>query len=128
MQDVLFYTVLIIDIFCRYSGLRKEDYNDLVDRLTAQYSVEIGPARERPSSIRHENWVYSAGGAVRGLAENKEGQVWVSSIYHSIPLHHLLLFSALNLKERCKLIRRGKSCKGSGSVKIFAKKQQRTNG
>ena len=62
---------------CRYSGLRKEDYVDMIDRMTAQYSVEIGPARERQSSIRHEAWVYAAGGAIRGLNANREGQSWV---------------------------------------------------
>lgn len=61
----------------RYSGLRSEDYTDLVDRLTAQYSVEIGPSRDRPSTLRHESWVYASGGAIRGLTSTKDGQLWV---------------------------------------------------
>jgi hypothetical protein len=47
--------------------------------LTSQFSQEIGPARGRESSIRHEKWVYEAGGAVRGLKLTVEGLSWRSS-------------------------------------------------
>ena len=62
----------------RYSGLRKDDFNDVVDSLTSQFSIEIGPARERESSQRHEAWVHAAGGAIRGLKTAKDGRPWVS--------------------------------------------------
>ena len=62
----------------RYSGLRKDDFNDVVDGLTSQFSTEIGPARERESSQRHEAWVHAAGGAIRGLKTAKDGRPWVS--------------------------------------------------
>lgn len=45
----------------RYSGMRFEDFSDLIDALSAEFSQEIGPPRERPSSQRHEAWVLSAG-------------------------------------------------------------------
>ena len=51
----------------RYSGLRREDFDDVADALTADFGREIGPARDRPSSRRHELWVLSAGGSIRGL-------------------------------------------------------------
>jgi hypothetical protein len=51
----------------RYSGLRKEDFNDLIDAMTSQFQAEIGPARDRASSKRHEQWVLAAGGKIRGL-------------------------------------------------------------
>lgn len=51
----------------RYSGLRRADFNDLVDSLTTEYLQEIGPPRERASSRRHENWVLAAGGRIRGV-------------------------------------------------------------
>ncbi len=51
----------------RYSGLRFEDFADLVDALTADFVQEIGPARDRPASRRHESWVLAAGGRIRGL-------------------------------------------------------------
>ncbi len=50
---------------------------DIVDGLTSQYTHEIGPARDRDSSQRHEKWVFAAGGAVRGLKTTKDGQAWV---------------------------------------------------
>ncbi len=54
----------------RYSGMRYEDFLTLVDSLTAEFVQEIGPARDRASSRRHESWVLSAGGRIRGLANN----------------------------------------------------------
>eukprot|EP01033_Poteriospumella_lacustris_P010457 gene10460-7435_t len=60
----------------RYSGLRQDDYIDVVDRLTAQFSNEIGPARDRDSSLRHEKWVHAAGGAIRGLKATRDGLPW----------------------------------------------------
>jgi hypothetical protein len=55
----------------RYSGLRDNDFNDLIDSLTTDFSHEIGPARERPSSLRYESWVAAAGGKVRGVVQQK---------------------------------------------------------
>ena len=60
----------------RYSGLRVDDYNDVTDRLTAQFSNEIGPARDRVSSLRHEKWVWAAGGKIRGLKATRDGLPW----------------------------------------------------
>ena len=51
----------------RYSGLRADDFSDLVDHLTSEFSHEIGPARDRASSLRYEAWVCAAGGRIRGL-------------------------------------------------------------
>ena len=66
----------------RYSGLRQDDFIDIIDRMTAQFSMEIGPARDRESSMRHEKWVYESGGAIRGLKITKDGQPWVSFVVH----------------------------------------------
>eukprot|EP01038_Epipyxis_sp_PR26KG_P004458 gene4458-6304_t len=60
----------------RYSGLRQGDFTDIIDSLTAQYSHEIGPSRERESSRRHESWVYISGGVIRGLKTNYDGLPW----------------------------------------------------
>lgn len=73
---------------CRYSGLRKDDFIDLIDALTSQFSQEIGPARDRDSSLRHESWVYAAGGAIRGLKSTRDGKSWVRP--------QLLLFTLLH--------------------------------
>ena len=51
----------------RYSGMRYEDFAELVDSLTSEFVQEIGPARDRPASRRHESWVLAAGGKIRGL-------------------------------------------------------------
>jgi hypothetical protein len=67
----------------RYSGLRKDDFIDIVDALTAQFSVEIGPAKDRESSLRHEHWVHAAGGAIRGLKCTKDGKTWAVTITSS---------------------------------------------
>ncbi len=61
----------------RYSGLRQDDFSDVVDTLTSQFTHEIGPARDRESSQRHENWVHAAGGSIRGLRATKDGRPWV---------------------------------------------------
>lgn len=61
----------------RYTGLRKDDFVDIIDSMTAQFYQEIGPARDRESSQRHEKWVFAAGGAIRGLKTTREGQAWV---------------------------------------------------
>lgn len=73
----------------RYSGLRRDDYIDVVDSMTSQFSHEIGPARDRESSLRHEYWVYAAGGAIRGLRCPKYGRSWVI-----LPLLHFLMYLA----------------------------------
>ena len=57
----------------RYSGMRFEDFSDLIDALSAEFSQEIGPARERPSSVRHEAWVLAAGGRIRGIKTKDKG-------------------------------------------------------
>jgi hypothetical protein len=55
----------------RYSGLREGDFSDLIDALSSEFAHEIGPARERPSSLRYESWVHAAGGTVRGVASQQ---------------------------------------------------------
>ena len=60
----------------RYTGLRKDDFIDIIDNLTSRFSQEIGPTRDRESSIRHEKWIYAAGGAIRGLKSTRDGKVW----------------------------------------------------
>lgn len=54
----------------RYSGLRRNDFYELADSLTADFVREIGPARDRPSSRRYEAWVCAAGGKIRGLDDS----------------------------------------------------------
>ncbi len=61
----------------RYSGLRREDFNEIMERLIIQFSNEIGPPRERESNQLHEKWVYFAGGIVRGLKTTFDGLQWV---------------------------------------------------
>jgi hypothetical protein len=51
---------------------------DIIDTMTSHFSQEIGPARDRESSQRHEKWVFAAGGAIRGLKATRDGQPWVS--------------------------------------------------
>lgn len=60
----------------RYTGLRKDDFIDIIDNLTSRFSQEIGPARDRESSIRHEKWIFASGGAIRGLKTTRDGKVW----------------------------------------------------
>ena len=60
----------------RYSGLREEDFIDVIDSLTSQFRAEIGPARDRPSNILHEDWVFAAGGTIRGINTTKSGKLW----------------------------------------------------
>jgi hypothetical protein len=52
-----------------------------VDALTAQFSHEIGPTRDRESSLRHERWVHAAGGLIRGIKTTFEGLPWVFILY-----------------------------------------------
>ena len=55
----------------RYTGMRYEDFVELVDSLTSDFVQEIGPARERPASRRHEAWVLAAGGRIRGISRTE---------------------------------------------------------
>ncbi len=64
----------------RYSGIRKDDFNDLVDSLTSQFVNEIGPARDRESSLRHEEWVYHSKGSLRGLKCTRDGRPWITAV------------------------------------------------
>ena len=73
------YNLIYTDYICtyRYSGLRRDDFNDVIDSLTSLFSSEIGPARDRESSLRHEGYVYASGGCIRGLKTTKDGKQWV---------------------------------------------------
>jgi hypothetical protein len=44
----------------RYSSLRRNDFVVIVDAIVAEFSREIGPARERASSKRYEAWTLAA--------------------------------------------------------------------
>lgn len=67
----------------RYSGLRKDDYIDVMDSLTSKFVREIGPARDRESNLLHEKWVLASGGAIRGLKETRDGEAWDPAAYES---------------------------------------------
>ena len=56
----------------RYSGIRWSDFVDIIDALKSEFEEQIGPAKERASYRRHENWVLSAGGRIRGLASKED--------------------------------------------------------
>jgi hypothetical protein len=67
--------------------LRKSDFNEIVDDLINSFASEIGPARDRPSSQRHERWVKAAGGLIRGFKAVIEGnQVCIDFAVVSIDL------------------------------------------
>ena len=59
----------------RYSGIRKEDFTDMMDSMVSEFSHEVGPPAERPSCIRHEAWVYASGGRIRGKKKIVDGEV-----------------------------------------------------
>ena len=50
----------------RYSGIRRQDFNDIIDHMTSSFTREIGPVHDRPSAKLYEKWVKSAGGSIRG--------------------------------------------------------------
>ncbi len=52
-------------------GLRRTDFNDLMDLITANFTHEIGPPKDRPSSVLYRQWVLDAGGAIRGDVPTK---------------------------------------------------------
>ena len=65
--------ILGLTIFAyRYQGLRRADFNDLMDLITASFTHEIGPPNDRPSSIMYRQWVLDAGGAIRGDAASDD--------------------------------------------------------
>ena len=64
--------ILGLSIFAyRYQGLRRADFNDLMDIITSNFTHEIGPPNDRPSSIMYRQWVLDAGGRIRGDADAK---------------------------------------------------------
>ena len=67
--------ILGLTIFAyRYQGLRRADFNDLMDLITASFTHEIGPPNDRPSSIMYRQWVLDAGGAIRGDVPTDEAE------------------------------------------------------
>ena len=50
----------------RYSGIRKQDFQDLIDAMTTEYAHEVGPSADRASCLRYEAWVHASGGRIRG--------------------------------------------------------------
>ena len=41
----------------RYSGLRETDFTTVMDSLTSEFVNDIGPAKERASNVRYNEWV-----------------------------------------------------------------------
>ena len=52
----------------RYEGMRWQDFDEIVQTLRTDLEKEVGPFKERPSTLRHEGWVAAAGGFVKGQA------------------------------------------------------------
>ena len=42
--------------------------SDLIDSISSDFAHEIGPARERPSSLLYESWINAAAGTIRGIS------------------------------------------------------------
>ena len=51
----------------RYSGLRETDFVTVMDSLTSEFVNDIGPAQERASNVRYNEWVLRSGGMIRGF-------------------------------------------------------------
>ena len=51
--------------------MRDGDFSDLIDSISSDFAHEIGPARERPTSLLYKSWINAAGGTVRGVSPHK---------------------------------------------------------
>jgi hypothetical protein len=88
----------------RYSGMRYEDFVCLIDALVAEFLEEIGPARERSSSRRHEAWVLAAGGRIRGLSKNNNDETG-NDDSHGLEVVQLKFLQKSNKDQMVKLFR-----------------------
>lgn len=70
-QDVIIGLTILA---YRYSGLRQQDFKDLIDAVTTEFTQEVGPAGERPSNLRYVAWVQASGGRVRGRKSMPDNQ------------------------------------------------------
>jgi hypothetical protein len=85
MASLLLDIIIGLSILAyRYSGMRRADFEDIVDTLTTNFGNEIGPTRNRDSNLMHERWVYAAGGSIRGLRTTKDGLPWVNTLIRNI--------------------------------------------
>lgn len=50
----------------RYEGLRRSDFDTVMESLFDQLNAEQGPYRKRPACKKFARWVHHAGGQVRG--------------------------------------------------------------
>ncbi len=102
----------------RYSGLREEDFIDVVDSLTAQFRTEIGPARDRPANALHEEWVHSSGGVIRGIKTTKSGKPWVNENAMSIMCCLLRLNMCLSYQNSPRAITSGSTAADKEVVQL----------
>jgi hypothetical protein len=65
----------------RYDGLRHSDFKQSMRDLQIELWEEAGPIHLRPSARMFEDWVYTAGGTVRGVKRAK-----ISSLFERLPL------------------------------------------
>jgi hypothetical protein len=57
----------------RYEGLRTVDFEqDVMALLRASFEKEIGPFRQRKTSLMHQAWVAAAGGVIKGKAKEPQ--------------------------------------------------------
>ena len=67
--------IIGLSIFAyRYQGLRRADFNQLMDSMTSDFAHEIGPADDRPTSKRYRKWISEAGGSIRGRSNPEQTQ------------------------------------------------------
>jgi hypothetical protein len=53
----------------RYEGLRWSDFSDIAANLRSTLEKEMGPYKQRQSSLRYSAWVVEAGGCIRGTSK-----------------------------------------------------------
>lgn len=81
----------------RYEGLRRTDFNDIVNSLRNSMLKEIGPVNERPSARRYASWVSEMGGTIKGSAQTGNDGTDDGSVVH------LRLLKQSNEKQMSKL-------------------------
>jgi len=50
----------------RYEGLRWNDFDEIIQTMRTDLEKEIGPFKERSSTLRHEAWVKASNGYIKG--------------------------------------------------------------
>ena len=93
----------------RYSGLRYEDFTEIIAEVCAQLAKEVGPMRDRRANKLYEEWVENCGMKIRGKGDEDNADGTAAAEYRDdevVPLKLLKQSDEEQMQRLYKVLRK----------------------